>query len=157
MESEGPVNDSQTPERDSFPGPWFDDDAVSVLIDPNLSRERSLQSDDVYFAYPLVQLEGEESLPMYYLPVALPAPPGTTYAACPCTRFRSGWEMKIPLAEVGLVPGQEFGLELQIHEDRDGGGRDALFGWAGPPLGRRDAGTPLESPASFGTALLEPR
>ena len=154
VQGEAAENGSQTPQRDSVPGPFFNDDAVSVLIDANGSREASLQSDDVYFAYPLVELEGEERRPLYSLSTALPAPPGLEYSACECIGSRSGWEMKIPLAEVGLVPGQEFGLELQIHEDVDGGGRDALYGWAGPPIERRDAGAPFESPASFGTVVL---
>ena len=156
VQSEYAENGPQTPYRDSPPGPWFDDDAVSVLIDANRSREESLQGDDVYFAYPLVELDGEERRPLYDLPLALPAPPGLEYAACACIGYRSGWEMKIPLAEVALVPGQEFGLELQIHEDLDGGDRDALYGWAGPPIGNQDEDFGFESPALLGTVVLAP-
>ena len=155
VQSEARANGLQTPVRDS-PFVWFDDDVLGVMFDPNLSREAALQGDDVYFAYPLVVFPGESQPPRVQFEGVLPAPPGIEYAACPCIGFRSGWEMKIPLAELGLTPGQPFGLELQIHEDKDGGGRDALYGWASPPIGRQDETFRLESPAQMGTVVLAP-
>ena len=153
-------NGVTTPFRDSG-GLFFNDDAVNLFIDPNLSRDSTLQVDDLYVAIPLLPTTGEERPTVFTLDSAPVIPPSFEYGVCDgvntCLGVRSGWEVKIALADLGIVPGVPFGIEIQIDEDIDGGDRDARFSWFNPPLSEQDDSFRYESPALNGVAVLAGR
>lgn len=51
------------------------------------------------------------------------------FANCKCINDQHAYEVKINLAEAGIVLGQQFGLEVFMMDDVDGGVSDASYNW----------------------------
>ncbi len=85
-----------------------------------------------------------------------PLPEDFTFANCLCREGRNSYELKINLAQVGIVVGRPFGLDLQLDDDIDGGDRDARYGWKHPSrTGDTDADNTWRNPSFMGTAILD--
>ena len=65
------------------------------------------------------------------------------------------YELRIPLASINAVPQREFGFEVQINDDDDGGERDAKWGWIHPSRGTSDLDFTWQNPSYMGTVILE--
>lgn len=65
------------------------------------------------------------------------------------------YEVSIDLADAGIVPGLEFGLELQVNDDDDGANRDSKWGWFHPSRGNQDTDQTWMNPSIMGTVVLE--
>lgn len=148
----------QTPIRDS--DDLRDDDSLHVFTDGDGSRGRTLDGvdgDDRYFAIPLVSAApGGFPEPIAPSPEAPTVPPSLEFGVCLCEGNRSGWEMRIALADLGFEVGRPFGLEIQLDQDSDGGTREARWSWYNPSVYDQDDGFVFESPAYHGKGLLEP-
>ena len=145
--------------------PWRDselyhhDDVVTLLFDGDASRGSVLDGitgDDRYFAISELPAPREsERVAFAPLPdIAPTVPPSLEFGVCICRSSVTGWEMRIALSDLGIEVGRPFGFEVQIHQDLDGGDRDALWGWAYPVPAERDEGFRHESPALAGTVVL---
>jgi len=68
------------------------------------------------------------------------------------------YEIKIPLASLGIVVGQPFGFEVQVDSDHNGKDSDARFEWRHPSKesGGPDVNFTVQQPALMGTVVLEP-
>lgn len=60
------------------------------------------------------------------------------------------YEIAIDMISANIYSYREFGIEVQINEDDDGGDRDAKWGWAG----RTGEDRAPESPRAFGRAIV---
>ncbi len=136
------VRVGQTPTSDS--DMVYRDDAIDVFIDGDNSKNSSYDGvNDYHMIIPMFEKDST------FIPAnsrslarrdvagdnALPFPTGVEYATCRCDDSSIGeyvLEMKIPLAEVGITVGQPFGIEIQYNDDKDGGDRDAKWGWFHP-------------------------
>ncbi|MEE9335275.1 MAG: sugar-binding protein [Granulosicoccaceae bacterium] len=159
------VRVGQTPTSDSVMA--YRDDAIDVFIDGDNSKTSSYDGiNDHHMIIPIFEKDTEipsNSRSLDRRDVngdnALPFPAGVEYAACRCNDSSIGeytLEMKIPLAEVGITVGQPFGIEIQYNDDKDGGDRDAKWGWFHPsktPTGPTVDFT-WQNPQFMGTAEL---
>ena len=53
-------------------------------------------------------------------------------ATCTCEGERDFYEIRVSLAYLGAVPGEDIGIEVQLNDDDDGGGVDRRWGWRSP-------------------------
>ena len=154
---------SFTPIRDSGDR-FFEDDAVTVMVDGDISRGAELDGitgNDRAFSIPLLSQFGD-GLPHVYAtrPRLAPDIPQSlldgNYGVFVPDEGMIGWEMKIALADLDLDLdiGQPFGFEVQIDRDLDSGTREARWGWAYPSIATREGPFVNSSPALFGTATL---
>ena len=138
---------------------FFDDDAVNVFLDGDASRGTELDGvtgDDRYFAIP-PRAETDGELPRVFAgrpSLAPEIPPSLEYGACLPACTATGWEIKVALADLGIVLDRPFGFEVQIDQDLDGGESDARWGWAYPSVTTREGAFRPDSPALFGTVTL---
>jgi len=65
---------------------------------------------------------------------------------------RSIYEIEVNMASIGLNLQERFGMDVQIHDDDDGGDRDSKWGWFAP-AGQDES---WNNPSLFGTAVLAP-
>lgn len=67
------------------------------------------------------------------------------------------YEMKIPIANLGIQVGQPFGFEVQIDSDHNGGNSDARYGWRHPSRENNgpDQSFTMQQPSFMGTVVLE--
>ena len=152
---EGTDGEPHTPFADS--PRYFNDDGVNLFFDGDGSRGASLGSDDRYLHIPL-PITNDVVRPPVRAPFsgAPTVPPGLEYGVCACLGGVAGWELRVPLAELGIEIGRPFGFEVHLDQDLDGGDRDERWGWAYPAESEREPGpTDFESPALWGTVRLE--
>lgn len=159
------VRVGQTPTSDSLMA--YQDDAIDVFIDGDNSKADNYDGvNDFHMIIPI--FEKDTLIPNNSRSLAsrdenginaLPIPAGVEYAACHCNDSSIGeftLEMKIPLTEVGITVGQPFGIEIQYNDDKDGGERDAKWGWFHPSktLTGQDVDFTWQDPKFMGTAEL---
>jgi len=68
------------------------------------------------------------------------------------------YEIRLKLEEVGITVGEPFGFEIQVDDDRDGGDREARFGWKHPARNNEtnmDSNNTSSNPSYMGTAILQ--
>ncbi|MEE9322657.1 MAG: sugar-binding protein [Granulosicoccus sp.] len=66
------------------------------------------------------------------------------------------YELRIELDSVSILPGRQFGFELQVNDDDDGQERDSKWGWFHPSLEGDEANdTTYLNPSVMGTVILE--
>jgi len=118
------------------------DDAVTIYVDTDDDPTRGGPTSALVI--PLMGLDGmndssfatsprarrtDRDSPTPYLPDDL------VYATCVCDGARQYWEMMIPLASLGIVRGQPFGLEVTMTDDSDGGETVTQWLWLASPDG----------------------
>ena len=66
------------------------------------------------------------------------------------------YEIVVPLVAAGIEIGAEFGLEIQLNDDDNGGFRDSKWGWFHPSrVGDEDTDRTYLDPSVMGTVILE--
>lgn len=162
------VEDSGTRSADSMS--LADDDGIEIFIDGDNSNLSLYGSpDDRYFRIALLDSEANpnnsSSAAGRFEPGenSAPIPQGITFAvgvqtgplgiSTPGER-QDVYEVQIPLADFGILPGQPFGIEVQINDDDDGGARDAKWGWNHPMRRASDLDLTIANPSFMGTAQL---
>ncbi|WP_420450183.1 sugar-binding protein, partial [Ilumatobacter sp.] len=135
-------------------GPLWQDDNLNLFIDGDASGGTSYDGVNDFHVF-LALGDGSggpntDSGRVEAGPNSVGVPAGLRMAACFCNPV-AAWEISVPLDSVGIRADRTFGIELQIDEDNDGGGRDARFGWSNPSAA--DAG----GDGSSDFAFLEPR
>ncbi|MBX2824040.1 MAG: CBM9 family sugar-binding protein, partial [Gammaproteobacteria bacterium] len=65
------------------------------------------------------------------------------------------YEVRIPIADLGITIGQPFGIEMQLDDDDDGDTRDAKWGWFHRSRTVADSDETWKNPSLMGTAILE--
>ena len=157
---EGPGE--HTPHRDSGEQ-FFQDDLLNLFFDPDDGGGvvPDYAAGDSHLSVSELALPDETRPTVRYTAdfrsgVTVDAP-NVEYEVCVCDPDgTTAWEVRIPLTDIGVVPGQPFGFEVQIDQDLDGGERDDRWAWAHPSLS--EGGTPeglfVESPELYGTAVL---
>lgn len=123
---------------------WWEDDSIEIYIDGNHSQSSSYDGvNDFQFGFRW------HDDTVYTGSHSAPVPEGIT-AAHIDTNSGGRLEVAFPLTGLGItaVDGAQFGLEVHINDDDDGGGRDRKLTWHGTV---DDA---WENPSRFGTAQL---
>jgi len=147
---------TSNPVRDSGLN-YYDDDNLNIYIDGNNSKTDTYDGvDDRAILIPLLTdasnlssnstsvRAGSRSLPL----------PALSFFSCLCTSDQHTWEVRIPMAEFGIVVGRPFGLELEIDLDHDGASRDAKWGWIHPSRSNNiDTDEAWRNPSFMGTAV----
>ena len=123
---------------------WYQDDTVELYIDGDQSRGESYDGvNDFQLGFhwqdSTVQ-QGTHSV----------APPSGIHFQLVATTVGYRLEAALPLTQLGVAstPATNFGLELHVIDDDDGGEREAILGWSALV---DDA---WQRPASFGAATL---
>lgn len=84
------------------------------------------------------------------------APEDFLFANCLCREDENTYELRINLAQAGIVVDRAFGIELQIDDDNTGGNRNARYGWAHPARsGGQNTDETWRNPSLMGTAILD--
>lgn len=114
--------------RDSGPTVW-NDDAVEIYLDADISRGNSYEGDDVH----LIFARGDNNYTAYQSSALIPHT-GIVFSQQEVT---GGYvvEAKIPWSSIGLPNGienQQIGIEVQLSDDDDGGTRDHKLTWNDP-------------------------
>ena len=117
---------------------WFQDDSVEIYIDSDNSRLSQYDGDND-LALGLRTIASDFSIADLNLNTfSTAAPGGLRYAVgrvvdpgAPSI-LRTFYEISIPFADLGLQSGDEFGLEIQVNSDANGGDRDAKWQRNGP-------------------------
>ena len=142
------------------PNPW-DDDALNLFVDGDGSAGTSYDGvDDWHVFMPLADTAEDtlfantENGRVQAGPGSPGIPSGLRFTACLCTSGRHTWELSVPLASLGVEVGRPFGIEIQIDEDNNGGGRDARFGWVHPIRQGSDVDFTYLDPSYMGRARL---
>lgn len=148
--------DTATPFRDSS-GVWHDD-SISLFFDGNDSKLTAYDGvDDRQIFIPLltspedpsqnssVYVTGENSAPI----------PDFEFANCLCGTGQHTWEIKLPMAALGIRKNVTFGFDVQLDEDNDGGARDARWGWHHPARVNEDVDNTWTNPSFMGRAVVE--
>ena len=136
------ITDNQ-PQTDSGVD-WWEDDGVELYLDGDRSRGSSYDGvNDFQFGF----RRQDQQIQLGANSVA--APTGMN-AVQVDTANGSRLEVSLPLAGLGIsaVDGYQFGLDLHLNDDDDGGARDRKLSWHGVV---DDA---WENPSRFGTAQL---
>ena len=114
-----------------------DDDAVNIFIDADNSKLTEYDGvNDYHIVIPLLSRGGAAHnnrttvRPATAGPNSAPLPASIEFATCLCGTDRYSWEVKLNMADFGLVFDRPFGLDIQLDEDNDGGTRDARWSWA---------------------------
>ena len=141
------------------------DDSVEFYIDGDNSKHSSYdQVNDYAFVIPQLKLSepfeanNSEDTDSRWLrgSQSLPLPQDFTFASCLCTSGRVIWEFRISLEQFGIKPDQPFGIEMQINDDLDSGGRDVKWGWKHPSIYTGGGGDATHlNPSFMGTAILD--
>ncbi|OED43081.1 hypothetical protein AB833_04675 [Chromatiales bacterium (ex Bugula neritina AB1)] len=129
---------------DSPTGQEYRDDSVEVFIDGDNSKRSSYDgANDFHFRFLPEGTGGVFLTRGPYLPENLTA--SVDY-------FTGGYQLTvtIPVQEVGIDNGQPFGLNIEVNDDDDGGGRDAKYSWVAAE--GRDIS--WRNPSAFGTSQI---
>lgn len=81
---------------------------------------------------------------------------GFEFHTCLCLADRDTWEMRLSLEEFSIPVGATIGFEVQYNDDKDGGDRDAKWGWFHPSRVDTDIDYTWRIPRYMGTLRLEP-
>lgn len=145
------------------------DDAVEIFLDGDNSALAAGYDgvNDYQIILPLYKLGFEDPwednnrsdvdgrVEIGSLSAALPS--SLDFHACYCLGGKHTLEFKVALADVGISVGEMFGIEVQYDDDRDGGDRDAKWGWKHPS--KSDGGADVDgtgtNPSLMGTAMLQ--
>ena len=148
-----------------------DDDSIEIFIDGNNSN-LSLYGDpdDRYFRIALLDANGNPNSSATAAGRiergfnSAPIPAGINFAvgvqtgplgiSSPSER-QDVYEVQLPMAEFGIVPGQPFGIEIQINDDDNGGVRDTKWGWNHPMRRAADLDLTISNPSFMGTAQTQ--
>ena len=133
----------------------WQDDNLNLFFDGDGSAGSSYDGvDDWHVFIPLLDADGNANAQRITSgPSSAGVPAGLRFQACVCTSGRHVWEVAIPIASLG-IDYDGFGIEVQIDEDNDGGGRDARFGWAHPARQGEDVDFTYLNPSYMGRARL---
>lgn len=84
-------------------------------------------------------------------------PIGFKFANGPYNPASQVYELKIPIASLGIQVGQPFGFEVQIESDHNGGDSDARYGWKHPSKTSNgpDVNNTMQDPSFMGTVVLD--
>lgn len=145
-----------TPIRDSEQ--IFQDDSIDIFIDADNSKGNSYDGiNDRHLIIPLISAPGDVSTSNSTVFAAGPnsaSLPAFEFATCVCRGGQNTWEVKLPLAEFGLVRDRPFGLDVQLNEDNDGNARDAKWAWFHPSRLSIDVDNTFRIPSFMGTAVI---
>lgn len=133
----------------------FHDDSVEIFLDADNSGGAAYDGvDDRHIIIALLDEDGNTSGRIARGPAdSVALPDGIEYFNCLCTPVYT-WEISIPLASLGIpddgTGGAEFGIEIAINDDNDGGDRDSQWGW----YQTRCSGNTFTDPSIMGTGVL---
>jgi len=157
------ASDSSNPAEDDNLELYFDGD--------NSKNDNYGDADDRYMHLPLRELNSE--LPNNHLSADSRLIAGTGSAALPQTiefsvglgtgplSIRNGarrqdvYEVRILIADLGIIIGRPFGIEVQLDDDDDGDSRDGKWGWFHRSRTTADTDETRENPSRMGTAILQ--
>jgi hypothetical protein len=138
------VIDDVSPLVDSAASRRYDDDSVEIFIDGNNSKGSNYDGwDDYQFIF---LSDGNNNAP---LEKGRASPAGLTSSVLTTA---NGYKLTvfIPREEVGIQHGQPFGINVEVNDDDDGGGRDAKLTW----IGLEDVDRSWILPRAFGTSQI---
>lgn len=148
--------DTGTPIRDSS-SVWQDDN-LNIFIDGNNSKLQTYDGiDDRHILIPLLTSPEDPSSNSSVFVVGDNSAqlPEFTFSTCLCSDGQHTWEIKLPLAALGIKKNVPFGFDIQIDEDNNGGARDARWGWFHPSRTTIDVDNTWTTPSFMGTAVIE--
>lgn len=154
----------QTPFGDSDPDVW-NDDAVELFFDGDNSKLQAYDGiDDRQIIIPLTVLgeassnrsdDGSGRFLLGFQSAPLQAQ-FFDFATCLCDGAQQLYEIRVNLAATNIQVDRTFGFEIQLDDDRDGGQREAKWGWFHPSRGNNDVDNTKDSPVFMSTVRLQP-
>lgn len=163
------VDDDGQREGDSFF--HFDDDSLELFVDGDNSKQSTWGDDDDFqFVIPMLPRDagsktantsedGRFSRGLFSstrrVELDFVTGPGTGPDGIRRPRFEQDvYELRLGLKRARIKPGEPFGIELQINDDDNGGGRDSKWGWFHPARQAIDIDFTNSNPSVMGTAVL---
>ncbi len=134
------------------------DDNLNIYLDGDNSKGSSYDGiDDRHILIPLLTSPDDLSSNSTVFVVGANSTdlPAFEFATCDCTSGQKTWEVKIPMAEYGIVKNRPFGIDMQLDDDNDGGARDAKWGWFHPSRDDQDVDFTWQDPSFMATAIVE--
>ena len=138
------VIDDVSPLVDSAASRRYDDDSVEIFIDGNNSKGSNYDGwDDYQFIF---LSDGNNDAP---LEKGRSTPAGLESSVMVTA---NGYQLTVllPRKEVGIQHGQPFGINVEVNDDDDGGGRDAKLAW----IGLEGVDRSWILPRAFGTSQI---
>jgi len=151
----GELGELQTPFGDSDRA--FNDDSIELFFDGDNSKGESYDGvDDTHFVIALLDENGTTAGRVERGFNSLRIPVDLQFFNTRCaTGQQNNWEVRVNLEELGILPGQRFGLEVQINDDTNGGNRDIKWGWIHPTGTAEVFDETFRRPSFMGTAILQ--
>lgn len=157
----GPKIELATPVRDSTL--FWHDDSVDIFLDGDNSKKQEYDGiDDRHILIPLFPNKDDispvDNTSVFVLGDNSADVTQFDFSTCICIGDEQrGWEIKIRMADFNIVKGRQFGIDIQLGDDIDGGERDAKWGWFHPSRGTDniDVDETWRNPSFMGTAIIE--
>ncbi len=148
--------DRSTPFRDSTE--VWQDDNINLYLDGDNSKGASYDGfDDRHILIPLLTSpnQPDSNNTIFFQGPNSADLPALEFFTCLCSAGQHTWEIKLRMADFNIVIDREFGFDVQLDDDNDGGARDAKWGWFHPSRGSTDVDNTWTTPSFMGTAIVE--
>lgn len=148
---------------------YWKDDSIELFIDGDNSKLTEWgDADDYHMIVPLLKqfsTEANNEIDGRFAPgpsssnlsIEFSTGPGIGPDGIRIAKWEQDvYELVVPLVAAGIEVGAEFGLEIQLNDDDDGGFRDSKWGWFHPSrVDDEDTDLTYLDPSVMGTVILE--